>query len=75
MIVNRFAEIVSQIELERRQRISNRQIALGAGVSEPVIARWRTGDVDRYHASVLDALCRYLDCQPGDLLVYVPDKP
>lgn len=21
----------------------------------------------------LDSLCRYLDCQPGDLLEYVPD--
>ena len=23
----------------------------------------------------LDALCRALDCQPGDLLEYVPDEP
>ena len=25
--------------------------------------------------TTLDALCRALDCQPGDLLEYVPDEP
>ncbi len=25
--------------------------------------------------STLDALCKALDCQPGDILEYVPDKP
>lgn len=24
--------------------------------------------------STLDAICRALDCQPGDILEYVPDK-
>ena len=23
--------------------------------------------------STLDAICKYLDCQPGDILEYVPD--
>ena len=25
--------------------------------------------------STLEALCRALDCQPADLLAYVPDEP
>ena len=25
--------------------------------------------------TTLDALCRALDCQPGDILEYVPDEP
>ena len=25
--------------------------------------------------STLEAICRALDCQPGDLLAYVPDEP
>jgi len=72
MIENRFAAMLANIELKNRQRISNRQIAIAAGVSEPVVARWRAGDVSVYHANVLEAFCQYLDCQPGDLLVYVP---
>ena len=33
--------------------------------------------IDRAHAirfSTLDALCRELGCQPGDILEYVPDE-
>ena len=25
--------------------------------------------------STLDAICRALDCQPGDIIEYIPDKP
>lgn len=25
--------------------------------------------------TTLEAICRALDCQPGDILEYVPDKP
>lgn len=25
--------------------------------------------------NTLNAICRYLNCQPGDLLEYVPDSP
>ena len=23
----------------------------------------------------IEALCKYLDCQPGDILTYIPDEP
>ncbi len=25
--------------------------------------------------STLDAICRALDCQPGDIIEYIPDEP
>ena len=33
----------------------------------------KTGRVKGMRFSTLDAICRELDCQPGDLLVHVPD--
>ena len=38
------------------------------------ISRIRTVKVSAIRFSTLDALCRELDCQPGDLLEYVPDE-
>ena len=35
------------------------------------MTRLRRGHVPSH--SLLDRLCRLLDCQPGDLLAYVPD--
>jgi putative transcriptional regulator len=32
------------------------------------------GRVKRIDTDTLEALCKALDCQPGDLLVYVPDE-
>lgn len=34
---------------------------------------WR-GEVTRYSVETLNKLCSAFNCQPGDLLVYVPDK-
>ncbi len=34
---------------------------------------WR-GEVTRYSIETLNKLCLAFDCQPGDLLIYVPDK-
>jgi putative transcriptional regulator len=33
----------------------------------------KTGKVKAIRFSTLEALCRELDCQPGDLLEYVPE--
>jgi putative transcriptional regulator len=33
----------------------------------------KQGKVKGIRFETLQAICAYLDCQPGDLLVYVPD--
>lgn len=42
-------------------------------IGENDMTRLRRGHVPSH--SLLDRLCRLLDCQPGDLLAYVPDDP
>lgn len=37
------------------------------------LSRIRTGRIEAMRFSTLDALCRELGCQPGDILKYVPD--
>lgn len=34
----------------------------------------KTGKAKAIRFRTLDALCRELDCQPGDILEYAPDK-
>ena len=34
----------------------------------------KTGKAKAVRFSTLEAICKALDCQPGDLLEYVPDK-
>ena len=41
-------------------------------MGESTIQKFRTGEMVSYE--VLNQLCQMLSCQPGDLLMYVPDQ-
>jgi putative transcriptional regulator len=43
------------------------------GISVTNLSLLKTGRVKGIRFSTLDAICRELDCQPGDILEYVPD--
>lgn len=50
------------------RRMSLAELADRTGVSEMNLAILRQGDARALRFSTLDALCRELGCQPGDLL-------
>ncbi len=43
------------------------------GISMTNLSLLKTGKVKGVRFSTLNALCRELDCQPGDILEYIPD--
>lgn len=55
------------------RKMHSRDLAELVGISEVNISRIKTGRVSAIRFSTLDALCRELGCQPGDILEYVPD--
>lgn len=52
---------------------TRKKLAEVAGVHQTHIGKIVDGKVKRVDLSTLEGLCRALDCQPGDLLEYVPD--
>ena len=67
MIVTRLDRVLAD------RKMSSRDLALAMGLSEVNLSRIKTGKVSAIRFSTLEALCRELGCQPGDLLEYVPD--
>ena len=67
MIVTRLDRVLAD------HKMSSRDLALAMGLSEVNLSRIKTGKVSAIRFSTLEALCRELGCQPGDLLEYVPD--
>ena len=67
MIVTRLDRVLAD------HQMSSRDLALAMGLSEVNLSRIKTGKVSAIRFSTLEALCRELGCQPGDLLEYVPD--
>ena len=67
MIVTRLDRVLAD------RKMSSRDLAMAMGLSEVNLSRIKTGKVSAIRFSTLEALCRELGCQPGDLLEYVPD--
>lgn len=55
------------------RKISSKELAGRMGISQVNMSRIKTGKVSAIRFSTLDAICRALDCQPGDVLEYMPD--
>lgn len=55
------------------RKISSKELAGRVGISQVNMSRIKTGKVSAIRFSTLDAICQALDCQPGDVLEYMPD--
>ena len=54
------------------RKISLNELSERVGVSNVNLSQLKTGKVSAIRFSTLDAICRSLDCQPGDILEYSP---
>jgi len=62
-------------ELMDQRGMSGYALAQKAGLTPSAIYKLlRAGTFDRMRADTLDRICAALECQPGDLLVYVPER-
>lgn len=56
-----------------RRKMSSGELAEEVGISATNLSILKTGKAKAVRFSTLEALCRALDCQPGDILEYVPE--
>ena len=56
-----------------RRKMSSGDLAEKVGISATNLSILKTGKAKAVRFSTLEALCRALDCQPGDILEYVPE--
>ena len=52
-----------------------KDLAAATGISVVNLSRLKTGKVRAIRFSTLEALCKVLECQPGDLLAYARRRP
>ena len=59
------------------RRVTGKDLAAAVGITEQNLSLLRNGKVKGVRFSTLAAICRELECQPGDLIVYesAPDTP
>jgi len=67
--------IVVRIDLElARRKMSVGEFSERVGLTPANVAVLKNGRAKAVRFSTLEAMCRVLQCQPGDLLEYVEDQ-
>ena len=56
-----------------RRKMRGKQLAAAIGITAQNLSILKTGRARALRFSTLEAICRELDCQPGDLLEYCED--
>lgn len=69
---------MGRIELEMdlvmaHRRMSLNELAEKVGISNVNLSKIKNNKVNAIRFSTLAAICKALDCQPGDILKYVED--
>lgn len=55
------------------RKMSLNELSEKVGVSNVNLSKLKTGKVSAVRFSTLNAICKALHCQPGDILEYTPD--
>lgn len=67
--------IISRLDrMMAHRKISLNELSEKVGVSTVNLSKLKNGHVNAVRFTTLDAICRVLDCQPGDILEYQPDE-
>jgi putative transcriptional regulator len=53
-----------------KRKIRSKELAEAVGITEQNLSILKTGKAKALRLATLDAICRYLSCQPGDILEY-----
>ena len=58
-----------------KRKMSLGELAERVGITPANLSILKNGKARAIRFSTLEALCRELDCQPGDIIEYQPEKP
>ena len=66
--------IVNLDVMMARRKMSLNELSDRVGITVANLSILKTGKAKAVRFSTLDAICRVLDCSPGDILEYRPDS-
>lgn len=69
------AALMAEKGMEEHRRVTITEVAKGTGITRQTLQGWYSNTITRFDAPVIDALCEFFGCQPGDLFTYVPKEP
>ena len=67
--------IIVNLDVElAKKKMRSGELAERIGITPANLSVLKTGKAKEIRFTTLDAICKELDCQPGDILEYRPDE-
>ena len=57
-----------------KRKMTSGQLAAQVGITQANLSILKTGKAKAIRFSTLEAICRELNCQPGDIIEYRPEE-
>ena len=73
-IENQFSVLLAQKIVAEKRKITIVGVARATGISWSILAKWAKNKDYPIDAETIDALCKYFNCEPGDLIRLLPDS-
>lgn len=73
-VKNRIKKLIRDKGSREDRDIPVEEVATAVGMTRQGFYRWLRDDVENYNKVTLDRLCRYFQCQPGDILYFEDDE-
>jgi putative transcriptional regulator len=74
MIRIKLIQLLDEKGFKERRRITLSEVAEKTGISRATLTRIANVPGNVTNTETIDALCEYLECQPGELLVHIPNQ-
>ena len=74
MIQCRIRELMAIKGRKEKRRVTYDDIFDTVGVNKTTLVKLANDRAAMIGTSVIDRLCAYFECQPGDLFLYIPDE-
>ena len=74
MIRFRVVELIADKSFAERRTVSLNDVAAGSGVRRATLSKMINQPGVNVGSDVIDKLCRYFACQPGDVMQFVVDQ-
>ena len=72
-IRNRIRALMGERETKTGRRVTAKAICQATGVTERTLSRLINNETARVDFDTLERLCEYFNCQPGDILIRLPN--
>lgn len=66
-------ERLSDLSFKLRRRVTLNEVAEATGISRPTLTRIANVPGYNTNTETIDALCKFFECEPGDILVRVDE--